>query len=237
MSEHPHPKEIEELLAGYVLGDLTPEETEQVQHLLQTQPELVRDVQQLQQVLAALPYGLTASTPSDDLRSTILAAIQTPPTVTRRRIHPWAIASSVAAIAAIVLIIQNHQLQRQLDSAIAAAKEGNELVKLMQQPTSQLVALRGRQGAGNAIVTPGKPQIMVVLQHLPSLSTGQSYQAWGLRNGEKIPLGQFQAAADGNACVKFPIAPDQTLQGFAISIETNPHPSQPSSEIVLTSGV
>lgn len=71
----PAPESWDELLAGYVLGDLSPTENAQVQTILAQHPERQRDLQVLQEVLALLPYALPETdTPPADLRDRLLAA-------------------------------------------------------------------------------------------------------------------------------------------------------------------
>ncbi len=69
------PEYLEELLAGYVLGDLSPEEAEDLQQILLDRPELLAEAQILQEVLAALPYTLPVVEPSPQLRQNILDAL------------------------------------------------------------------------------------------------------------------------------------------------------------------
>lgn len=79
-NEHNHPLEseaLQELAAGYVLGDLTSEEAEQFQQLLTQQPALGEDVAALQEALAMMPYALPETKPTPELRSRILEATQT----------------------------------------------------------------------------------------------------------------------------------------------------------------
>ena len=69
------PEYLEELLAGYVLGNLSSEEAEDLQQILLDRPELVAEVQVLQEVLAVLPYALPVMEPSLQLRQNILDAL------------------------------------------------------------------------------------------------------------------------------------------------------------------
>ena len=102
------PQEIQELAAGYVLGDLSSAEAEEVRSLLVQLPELRAEVTSLQEVLAMMPYGLDEVDPEDGLRSQILSAAQTElsqrnpvPHQTRRfqpRL-PWAMSTAAAAFA------------------------------------------------------------------------------------------------------------------------------------------
>lgn len=64
----------EELLASYVLGDLTPEEVAQVDQLLVSNPELLEEVKHLQETLALLPFALPGDEPPQLLGAQILQA-------------------------------------------------------------------------------------------------------------------------------------------------------------------
>ncbi|NJL89477.1 MAG: anti-sigma factor [Coleofasciculaceae cyanobacterium SM2_1_6] len=66
---------IEELLAGYALGDLSSEEAAELQQILVEHPDLEIELQSLQEVLATLPYALPAIEPSPQLRQDILASL------------------------------------------------------------------------------------------------------------------------------------------------------------------
>ena len=70
------PQDWESLLAGYVLGDLTPEDAVKVNQYLQLYPELADEVNSLQATLGLFPLSLPQSSPSDNLRSRILEAAE-----------------------------------------------------------------------------------------------------------------------------------------------------------------
>lgn len=69
-----YPPQWEELLAGYVLGDLEPEEVTEMHDLIATYPELISEIDGLQEALALLPLGLSESTPAVSLRDRIAAS-------------------------------------------------------------------------------------------------------------------------------------------------------------------
>lgn len=68
------PEDWETLLAGYVLGDLTPEDAMAIKQYLQLYPELADEVNSLQATLALFPLSLPKSSPPQNLRSQILEA-------------------------------------------------------------------------------------------------------------------------------------------------------------------
>ncbi|NJR64276.1 MAG: hypothetical protein HC772_01405 [Leptolyngbyaceae cyanobacterium CRU_2_3] len=73
------PENWQELMAGYALGDLSPEEAEELLHLLAENPGLKVEVTSLQEVLALVPYALSQQAPSPHLRDRILAVAQVTP--------------------------------------------------------------------------------------------------------------------------------------------------------------
>lgn len=70
------PQALQELAAGYVLGDLNSEEAEHFHQLMEQEPSLKAEVAALQETLAMMPYGLTAEKPTVGLRSRILTAME-----------------------------------------------------------------------------------------------------------------------------------------------------------------
>lgn len=70
------PENIHELLAGYVLGDLDSAEAEQLQQLLQQQPELHQEIQALQAAFAIVPCSLESPAPVPALKFRLLQKAQ-----------------------------------------------------------------------------------------------------------------------------------------------------------------
>jgi hypothetical protein len=63
-----------DLLAGYVLGDLTPEEAARLQQALANAPTLRRELKSFEEAFALLPYGLLTLKPSPHLKDSIISA-------------------------------------------------------------------------------------------------------------------------------------------------------------------
>jgi anti-sigma-K factor RskA len=244
MSENPRSEELQELIAGYVLGNLSSEEAEQLHHLLTNHPELLSEVDQLREVLSTLPYGLPESSPPEALRSTLLEAIETTPQVAplnqvkgfSRRDRIWKIMSGTAIVAAIGLGIQNFHLHHELAEATEEIEESAPLYEKLKLPTTYLVNLKGNTGAsGNAVLAPGQSTLMIVVKNLPTLPTGKSYQLWAIVNQAKIPSGHFNTEADGTGCVELKLVTPQQVQGWAITVETSPNPTSPTGQLILSS--
>ncbi|MGI0493562.1 anti-sigma factor domain-containing protein [Alkalinema pantanalense CENA528] len=69
-----HSQDWSEMLAGYVLGDLSSEEMIQVQRYLADNPDAVTQLEELQNILALLPLGLPDVEPPERLKGQILTA-------------------------------------------------------------------------------------------------------------------------------------------------------------------
>lgn len=85
-----------DLIAGYVLGDLSPEEADQLRQTLAEAPADSQAVKSFEEALALLPYALSTVEPSPHLKGKILSA------ATRSTTSPAAIpAASPAALPAV----------------------------------------------------------------------------------------------------------------------------------------
>ena len=153
-----HPEQLQNLLAGYVLGDLTPEEAVQVKQLLDHNPELLSELNQLQSTLAVLPLSLPVTSLPQQLESRILQAAQSEGSTTprsseksvsqiRRRPWKWGLAVAAVIIAGLgtetyrlhqqlaATQLDNHRLHQQLTTAGATLDQirKNELVTTRQE--------------------------------------------------------------------------------------------------------
>ncbi|MDC0831493.1 hypothetical protein POG22_00505 [Geitlerinema sp. CS-897] len=140
------PERLQELAAGYVLGDLSSEEAECFQAYLQQDPQLAVEVARLYEVLGVMPYGLPNAPPPPRLRNNILAAATSEPPAEnpiaaepsedparpepkiapfpesprcfRRRWGGWQVwTSGIAAVAAVALAADNFRLRQNLQDA------------------------------------------------------------------------------------------------------------------------
>jgi anti-sigma factor RsiW len=124
MTQPLSPQEIQELAAGYVLGDLDSDEAAIFQTLLANYPDLRQEVAALQEALAAMPYGLAEVEMNEAGRSQLLARAEAelnpelttispalgtnirqpqpvtlPPTARRRTVALWTVASVTTGLA------------------------------------------------------------------------------------------------------------------------------------------
>ncbi len=240
-SEHSH-----ELMAGYVLGNLTSEEAEELQQLLAAHPELGEEMHSLQDVLAAMPYALPEVQPAAAVRSRILTAAQNQAVPIRRRDRRQSMilwGGSIAAVLALAMGLDNLNLRQQLATTQAKISSQKDLIAMLQAPQTKLVNLKGMdqlaKATGNVVITPGEAGAIVVLQDLPTLPPGQTYNLWAVANGQKVSAGNFTANPQGRVFVKVPLtsATSDRVTNLVVTIEASPTPVSPQGPMVMTSSL
>ncbi len=168
--QNKYPHEWEELLAGYVLGDLDPEEVIEMHKIILEHPEIVTKIDHFQETLAMLPLGLSETPPAKNLRDRIAAraipitvenlstapldlsidSLNTPlETIKRspRRRNIWKLAtiglSSISAIALIALGFDNYQMRQQIASNQIELQKHSATIAMLQGSDNRMISLKG----------------------------------------------------------------------------------------------
>jgi anti-sigma-K factor RskA len=168
--QNKYPHEWEELLAGYVLGDLDPEEVIEMHKIILEHPEIVTKIDHFQETLAMLPLGLSETYPDKNLRDRIAAraipitvenlstapldlsidSLNTPlETIKRspRRRNIWKLAtiglSSISAIALIALGFDNYQMRQQIASNQIELQKHSATIAMLQGSDNRMISLKG----------------------------------------------------------------------------------------------
>lgn len=184
--------QVQELIAGYVLGDLSPDESLELERLLIDYPELTHEIATVQQVLE-LSYALPEETPPASLRAKVLAAslplaaaqsnslqLEALRYWEQRSPSRWQVWGRAAGIAAAVLIvtlgIANYRLRQDLQ-ALKPDSSGTPAVG-----TSLAYTLEGTDVARNAtarvVVDPATLEAVLTVEDLPPLPSGKVYVLW-----------------------------------------------------------
>jgi len=237
------------LLAGYVLNDLTTEETTLVEQWLGQYPEVASELEALTTTWESLPTALTPVTPPPGLRDCIMAAAQapapelapelTPEPVIRRRRWPWgrlglALGWVATAIALAAALQENQRLR-------LALLQNEAVVASFSQPANQLYTLGGTevepQANARLVVSPTAQTALIVTTDLPPLAADQVYRLWALADSDPVFCGQFNpdAAQDTNqwalptaACAASPVQ-------MLITAELASDPPIPAGALVMQS--
>lgn len=215
------------LAAGYVMGDLTPEEVDQLEQLAASNSQLLKEIQALQSSFNLMPQALTKLEPPAGLREKVIRVNRSQPTSDisvrpQSRISVFKLLTGAVAIAALLLALDNLRLRNQL----RLAQQVNEdyVAAILQQPNSRLITLTGSStdAAGTLLFTPGHWQEVVVsLGNLSPLPPDQIYRMWlVLENGEIIYCGEFNTDSDGSVFVRFtPLeTPPQGVKATQLSV-------------------
>jgi hypothetical protein len=125
------PEYIKNLAAGFVVDDLSPEEAEEFLLLLDEHPEVIAEVEDLQEVLRQVVDGFIEVEPPADLLPKILSQVsvqeanianvnnisiqQTDKLITPKTSRRWTkFAGSIAALFVVILGIDNYRLRQNL---------------------------------------------------------------------------------------------------------------------------
>jgi anti-sigma-K factor RskA len=252
MNDHPSFEHWQELIAGFVLGDLEPDETAQLQRLLTERPELGTEVAELQEVLRQVVDDGVGVEPPPRLSWQILQAVEAEnlsPALAQSNTsapeirNPWKIWYLLAAgiLATVVggLGWHDYQMQQALD-------QSEKLVAMLQAPRTRIFQLRGmpvaRNASGSMMVNLSNNRAALALRDLP-VRNGKFYRLWAVVDRDRKlgcghPLhGDIAAIAN-----EFGISPQQfgelyhpQLKGFVITMEDSPTSTQPSGPIVMSS--
>ncbi len=202
--------EEQALAAGYILGDLTPEEERQVTQLMRTNPAMQREVAALRVSLQLIPHGWDEMTPPPHLEDQIMTAYEASAaneatlsqSTTAPRSRSWAkIIAALSIPALLLLAVDNLRLRRQF--SLAQGDRPPEVAAILQQPQSRLVALQGDDSAGTLLFTPGQwEQVVVSVTDLPPLPPDQIYRMWlTLDNGQFFFCGEFTTDDSGSVFI------------------------------------
>jgi anti-sigma-K factor RskA len=255
------------IIAGYVLGDLEPEEMARVEQRLATDAALSAEAHALQVSLWSTPQGMPMMTPPPQLRDKILTAnalAQATATPTTAPVEPvlraasqipqgspsmgWGkIIAGLATLLALLLGADNFRLRQALSFAQqpeTAPTKPDSVAAILQRPNSRLVALKGeKDAAGTILFTPGKWQEVVVsLGNLPPLPPDQIYRMWlTLANDQTIACGEFNTDAEGSVFVKLtpPKTPPKGVKatGIYVTVDGVNTPLNPEGDRVMSGSI
>lgn len=174
-SEH-----LQLLIAGYVLGDLDPDEAAEFERHLMEHPAIAAEVSQMQKALE-LSYAPEVEPPAH-LRSAILSAAHeqlsvsnTPLAAVKRpsRQFSWSRAMNVAAAVAIVALgINNYRLWQTLQASQAETQRLAALTYSLQGTKA------GNGASAIVVVNPNNLEAVLTVKNLPPLPPGKVYVLW-----------------------------------------------------------
>lgn len=214
MSEH-----IEELMAGYILNALSPEENAELEQILRESREIADKMRELEEVMASIAHSSPRVSAPKHLRSKILKLAQEEVSQQKRLSLPFFPWSKVAIAAVVLLLLGGYAyLYQQLAATrqqLAALQADNHSIRqklaLME---SNIFALQGTKVApsasANVVLDFNKAKALLVLQNLPALPPGELYHLWAFTQKndrlQKILCGKFNSnPSDSTLAIPIPV--------------------------------
>jgi anti-sigma-K factor RskA len=232
----PHPQ-LDELLAGYVLGDLDEGERQELRKTLASDPHLQGQLDELRLTLELLPMALPdAATPPARLRRRLLRSEQSrlqPQAEEGARRWPLRPAQLGMAAMACGLVALGTQVV-QLRGEMASLRQATPAT------ASRTLALRGTSGhagiSGRVVVNPGQNHNLLLVRGLPPAPPAHVYRLWANVNGRTKGCVRFVPNADGSVAMPIPTQPSSEAQSLSITLEPlHSDGSTPDGPRLLTS--
>jgi anti-sigma-K factor RskA len=240
----------QELLADYVLGDVTSEEAETVRQLLLAHPELNEEISHLQETLALIPLALPESSPPKMLGANILHLAQTQTNFAnsmvdslQKKSKAKLVALGSVALAVILgLGFYNYRLHQELAIAQNELSQYQNAIATLPESNNRLLSLKGTNKAPSAtgvvLVMPKMGKAMMTVQNLKPLPSGKVYHLWAVSNGKKYDCGQFNADQKGQVMKQMPL--DEIITNtstLVITIESTESITQPTGAEVMIGNI
>lgn len=254
------PQEIQELAAGYVLGDLDSDEAKLFQALLAEVPELQAEVATLQEALALMPYELAHVDVDSHVRSQLLTkaeaelasippmaahsgpSLSSLPSFPHRQGPsslarvPWLISAAAAGVALVcggVAIRMSDQV-RLLQAQSDPANQGTEVVQTWAGLDDIL------QDHQTSLTSPDGPVDFVVDHPADVLSQLQGFQTT-VAALPLLPAQQTQLLGGSNCefgkiqglRLTYQLSPEQTISAYQLDLTDKNLPALSSAQIVL----
>ncbi len=236
-----------ELLAGYVLGDLTITEIAIVEAYLAAHPDQQAEVAKLMLPLDLLSLTLPADNPPGSLRSQILQQAAAETVVTTKSIEQftaksrqsWISLRSIATGVGLLLLAglgwNNYQLSHELASTkqdlktqiaknTPKSQDNLALVSLLQQPNNRFLTLKNMEGKtgmgmGSLVMVPNKSAAVLALQQIKPLPPGQVYRMWAIMGDEEMNCADFLPDANGKVLKQISLNHWEKAKKIMITIE------------------
>jgi anti-sigma-K factor RskA len=176
------------LIAGYVLGNLEPEEIEELEGLMNGHPELLVEIDRQCLAIEAIGLSATPIKPPEALRAALVTDLRK---WNSRSKTPFL--ARWAWVAAAVLLfgvgLDSFLLRQRLQPA-------QEIVAILEQPNSRLFSLRGTgraaDASGSIVMDIDAKTAIVAIRGLPQLEDKKQYHLWAVADGRKIFCGGFK---------------------------------------------
>ncbi|MFY0544349.1 anti-sigma factor domain-containing protein [Brevibacillus sp. H7] len=233
----------DDLIAAYVVGETTPEETELLQKHIAACPSCRKEAESLRQSWQMIPFQLEEVEPPADLKAEVMRGIfeaeqsKERPGATRSR-KSWFQPSYKLASAALLLLLagtlwQNFELRQRLSLAEAQSAVPAAVVREYSlKPADTAVA--SAKGMVWLYEQGGRKTLVFRLEGLPATRGTEAYQVWLIRDGQRSSAGVFRVDSRGNGVLTCELS-EQTasFQAIGITLEPDANGVQPRGKRML----
>ena len=235
---------FEELKDAFVLGALPEEERMEFEEYLAAHPERQAEIGELGTVAGLLALSPQEQEPPPELRRRIMDTVEAEavrPRASRRSWLAWIgrflgprnLALGAAALLVIGLFSWNMVLQGEMQVLQGRVQS------LQSQPQEpQMVELGGagtERGARGELVTLEGDRAVLVVENMPPVPEGKTYQIWVIEDDVPKPSGLFEPSEDSIAAVvEHPI---DEADAVAVTVEPEGGSPQPTSDPMLAAEV
>ncbi|MBE9038073.1 anti-sigma factor [aff. Roholtiella sp. LEGE 12411] len=251
------PEHIKNLAAGFVVDDLTPEEAQEFRLLLDEHPELIAEIDDLQEVLRQVLDGFTEVEAPAHLLPKILEQAENSttqaPVVKRSPLRWRRIAGSIAALFVVVLGVDYYRLRQNLNIVTAENQrlqqdfaQAQAVKSLLQNSQTRMFPFKSvkstNNSSGSIVIDPEQQKAVMVFQNLPAPPPGYIYFLWTIVNSEKLPCGEVKPYSWGTASFELPFTNQMykefyhpQFSGLIVTLETDTNVSRPTGTVVMQS--
>jgi anti-sigma-K factor RskA len=235
---------FEELKDAYVLGALPEEERREFKKYLAAHPERQAEIGELGTVAGLLALSPQEQEPPPELRRRIMDAVEAEAVHPAERRRSWRaligeflgprnLALGAAALLVVGLFSWNMVLQGEVQDLQGRVQS------LQSQPQEpQMVELGGagtEQGARAELVTLEGDRAVLVVENMPPVPEGKTYQIWVIEDNVPKPSGLFKPGEDSVAAVvEHPLGGGDVI---AVTVEPEGGSPKPTSEPMLAAEV
>jgi anti-sigma-K factor RskA len=235
---------FEELKDAFVLGALPEEERREFEEYLAAHPKRRAEIEELGTVAGLLALSPQEHEPSPELRNRIMDAVEAEavhPAESRRSwraligrfLGPRNLALGAATLLVVGLFSWSMLLQGEVQDLQGRVQS------LQNQPQeSQMVKLEGtgtEQGARAEVVTLEGDRAVLVVEDMPPVPEGKTYQIWVIEDDVPKPGGLFKPKQDSVAAVvEHPLGGGDVI---AVTVEPDGGSPQPTSDPMLSAEV
>ena len=257
-----HSERHEELVAALALGlPLGNEQAEMERHLAEGCPQCEGLLADFRGAATALASSAPAAAPPPELKAKILGTIRFAepapvapdaeriPTASPR--FPWRALAAAAALAAIVIGVDDAKLRRQredlrsqsvalaekLQAAETALAERVLRARVLESDDVQMLLLGGQGPQPDARArmfwSGGAKRGILLASNLAPLPSDRQYELWVFLKGKPVNAGVFDVDPNGRALFESTEFPESAAEAFAVTVEPRGGVPAPTGPIVL----